>query len=110
MVIWTVCLGWPVSVISHSHRSASAKMHLFVVDHRVTRRSGFRKRLSCCTKVAPLAYDPGSWPLCDAHVASSDKPAVTPAERLDVAQLGALVRQHRGAQSLRQAAAEAGVS
>lgn len=43
-------------------------------------------------------------------MASSDKPAVAPAERLDVAQLGALVRQHRGAQSLRQAAAEAGVS
>ncbi|ONI83422.1 XRE family transcriptional regulator [Saccharothrix sp. ALI-22-I] len=43
-------------------------------------------------------------------MASSGKQAATPAERLDGAQLGALVRQHRGAQSLRQAAAEAGVS
>lgn len=33
-----------------------------------------------------------------------------PPERLDVTQLARLVRQHRGQQSLRQAAAEAGVS
>ncbi|MEX5709568.1 helix-turn-helix transcriptional regulator [Parafrankia sp. FMc6] len=33
-----------------------------------------------------------------------------PAERLDAAKLGALIRDHRGRRSLRQAAAEAGVS
>ena len=33
-----------------------------------------------------------------------------PAERLDTAQLGMVVRQHRGQRSMRQAAAEAGVS
>lgn len=34
----------------------------------------------------------------------------SPSERLDLAQLGAMLREHRGKLSLRQAAAEAGVS
>lgn len=43
-------------------------------------------------------------------MASPGEQAATPPERLNVAQLGPLVRQHRGKQSLRQAAADAGVS
>ncbi|MEV7038361.1 helix-turn-helix domain-containing protein [Amycolatopsis sp. NPDC051061] len=43
-------------------------------------------------------------------MASPGEQAATPPERLDVGQLATLVRQHRGNQSLRQAAADAGVS
>lgn len=78
----------------------------------MTRRLKIRKRRVCCTKVAPLAYDARLWAprARETHLASPDEEAAPPVERLDVAELGALVRQHRGAQSLRQAAAEAGVS
>ncbi|MFB8276984.1 helix-turn-helix domain-containing protein [Nocardia colli] len=59
-----------------------------------------------------MTYNVRLWlpPACETPVASSDDQAATPTERLDVTQLGGLVRHHRGAQSLRQAAAEAGVS
>jgi transcriptional regulator with XRE-family HTH domain len=43
-------------------------------------------------------------------MAEDDTGRTRPAERLDAAKLGALVRDHRGRRSLRQAAADAGVS
>lgn len=44
------------------------------------------------------------------HAASPDDDRIGEVERLDVSQLGRLVRERRGSQSLRQAAAEASVS
>ncbi|MGH3244744.1 MAG: helix-turn-helix domain-containing protein [Trebonia sp.] len=43
-------------------------------------------------------------------VSRESGPEMTAAERLDVSQLGQVVRAHRGERSMRQAAAEAGVS
>jgi transcriptional regulator with XRE-family HTH domain len=75
-----------------------------------------RKRLAGCRSKAELMayhrlYDTMPW-LEARHRAMSDQdiPERAAAERLDASQLGQVVRAHRGDRSMRQAAAEAGVS
>jgi transcriptional regulator with XRE-family HTH domain len=56
-------------------------------------------------------YDAVSWPEArQTAVSGHVSPERAAAERLDVSQLGQVVRAHRGERSMRQAAAEAGVS
>ena len=75
-----------------------------------------RKRLAGCRSKAELMayhrlYDAVSWPEArQTAVSGQESPERAAAERLDVSQLGQVVRAHRGKRSMRQAAAEAGVS
>jgi transcriptional regulator with XRE-family HTH domain len=103
--------------LTHSglHSSVSVKRHFYGSTPRMNRRGSTTRALGVSQQshghaLPSLVWETLGSTSSTSSVAEEKVGPSSAAERLDTAQLGALIREHRGRRSLRQASAEAGVS